>query len=218
MLKLIYVNPNPVARKQPILSHKAPHEADLPILLPGFTADIYPRGAPFYAMIARDLSHYLSCPLMLEVQETSEDDAMLTTVICHFPEIGDEYLEAFCWENMNLVAMILIQFHVKILEHILLFCAKRNAIKLVIQADAHEAAKLGAYKNFVTHTEEVLTRGSIFHQGGRKTAFTIPTGQGIQDKLARYMNQIAEDFHTTLWQEEPHSPIIRQYLKLAGFF
>lgn len=222
MLRLVYTNPNPISANQPnsfnvTSSHTiAPSQSTsspetiLASFLPHFTAKISFIDSHFYTMIARDLSHYLSCELILQIRE-SEGESEFGDVICHFPIIQDEYLEAFVWEDTILMDLILSQFHIKILEQLLIFCANHNALKLVIYANPLEVAALESYKEFIVHTDQVLT-----HQG-RKAAFVIPTNRVTYDKLIDYIEKMSAGFREMLGKDQHDNPIIRQYLKLNTF-
>ena len=131
MLRLVYVNPNPIPAPQEtlddpessaiILSQKRPfREEVIASILPHFAAEVQFTGLSSYTMQARDISHYLSCPLTLEIQESS-DESEFGNVICHFPVIQEQYLEAFLWEDDLLIHMIMMQFYLKILERLFTF-------------------------------------------------------------------------------------------------
>ena len=179
-------------------------------ILPHFTAEVCFIGAQVYTMTARDLSHYLSCELALEIREC-EDESAFGDVICRFPVIDEEYLGAFVWDDATLMALIMTQFYVKVLEQLLLFCANHNALQLVIHVNPLEASNLDVYKEFSVHREQVLT-----HQG-RKIALVIPPDRATHDKLIAFMEKITADFHKTLLKEQRDNSIIRQYLKLGMF-
>src|SRR3990167_10141396 len=109
MLKLVYVNPNLTSTPEEIpvdpessaiiLSQKTPfREEVLAGILPHFAAKTEFTGLSSYTMHVRDISHYLSCALTLEVQESSDESAF-GEVVCHFPVIQEEYLDAFLWEE-----------------------------------------------------------------------------------------------------------------------
>lgn len=223
MLKLVYTNSNPISANQSstfsainscnIINSCQPTSSPETILasfLPHFTAKTCLRDSHFYTMTARDLSHFLSCELALEIRE-SEDESEFGDVICRFPVLQDEYLEAFVWEDTTLMALILVQFHMKILEQLLVFCANHNALKLVIHVDPLEGAPLEAYKEFAVHTDQIIT-----HKG-RMTALVIPTDKATYDKLIDHIDQIITDCREMLWEDQHNNPIIQQYLKLNKF-
>jgi hypothetical protein len=216
MLKLVYANPNPIPAKQPnAFRTMKPKEKNgsceqTIALLPQFTAKLSRIESHLYRITVRDPSHYLSCDLALEIRE-SGDESAFGDVVCHFPTIQDEYLRAFVWEDATLLSIILMQFHIKILEQLLLFCANHNALKLIIHANPLEAGPLEVYQDFIVHTDQVLT------PQGRNTALVIPTDRAAHDKLIDYMEQIRTDFRDLLREDRHSNPIIHQYLKLEKF-
>jgi hypothetical protein len=218
MLKLVYVNPNPIPapRKIPVdpessaivLSQKRSfREEVIASILPHFTTESRFTGLSSYIMQARDVSHYLSCPLTLEIQESS-DESEFGDVICHFPVIQEKYLEAFLWEDKLLINMIMTQFYLKILERLFAFCANHNALKLIIHANAHEAKKMEIYKAFAVHMDEMVS----YH--GRTKILHIPTTTAIYDKLIQCMARVATSFRAML---EVDDSVIRHYAKLRDF-
>jgi hypothetical protein len=218
MLKLVYVNPNPIPTPQEIpddpessaitLSQKRPfREEVIASILPHFTVETRFTGLASYIMQARDISHYLSCPLTLEIQESS-DESEFGDVICHFPVIQEQYLEAFLWEDKLLINMIMTQFYLKILERLFAFCANHNALKLVIRANAHEAKKIDIYKSFTVHTDEMVSHH------GRTKILHIPTTTATYDKLIQCMAEVAKNFCEMLEEDDP---VVRQYAKLRDF-
>lgn len=218
MLKLVYVNPNPISTKQsnafktmnPSEKIGSDEETTVANFLPHFTAKLFRIDSYLYRITACDPSHYLSCDLELEIQE-EEDESAFGDVICRFPTMQDEYLKAFVWEDTILISFILSQFHIKILEQLLVFCVNHNALKLIIHANPFEAGPLEDYQNFIVHTDQVLT------PQGRKTVLFIPTDRTAHEKLADYMAQIGTAFRDVLWEEQQANPIVRQYLKLNKF-
>lgn len=220
MLKLVYVNPNPIPASAPQEIENDPNSiAQIPLkkrsfreeviagILPHFEANIRLMGLSSYTMIARDVSHYLSCVLPLEVQ-VSDDELECGEVVCHFPVIQEQYLEAFVWEDELLVNVIRMQFYLKILEQLCIFCSNHNALKLIIHANAHEAKKLSVYEKFAVHTEEIIS-----HHGRTKT-LAIQVNTDTYSRLIDDMAKAADDFHEIL---EDNDPVIQQYAKLTTF-
>lgn len=176
-------------------------------ILPHFVAKAQLMRLSSYTMIARDVSHYLSCTFTLEIQ-TSDDESAFGDVICHFPVIQEEYLAALVWEDELLVNMIMIQFYLKILERLFVFCANHNALRLVIHANAREATKLIIYEKFAVKTEETVT-----HHGRTKT-LVIRADTDTYSQLIEDMAQIGDDFRQML---EDDDPVVQQYAKLSAY-
>lgn len=159
-------------------------------------------------MVACDLSHYLSCELPLEIR-TSFDESDFGDVVCHFPIIQEQYLEALVWGDERLLDMIMIKFQLRILEQLFVLCANHNALKLVIHIDPLEVAQVSIYERFITYTDQVLTAQ------GRKAALVIPTDRTSFERLMNYMEQVNADLHHTLLQDD--NPVAQQYLKFSSF-
>jgi hypothetical protein len=220
MLKLVYVNPNPVPASdlQEIadgpnsIAEIAPQkhsfrEEVVASILPHFGTKTHLVGLSSYTMVAHDISHYLSCSLTLEVQP-SDDESEFGDVICHFPVIQEEYLEALLWEDEVLINMVMRQFYLKILERLLVFCNNHNALKLIVHANAREAKKMGIYEQFAVHTQEIISHH------GRTATLVIPMDTETQNKLIEYMAHVADAFREIL---EDDDPVVQQYAKFSAF-
>jgi hypothetical protein len=220
MLKLVYLNPNPIPEHQSI-SLDTPNsnnpemsknpsfrETILASILPLFSTEVCFTAPSSYTMAAHDFSHYLSCELPLEIR-TSFDESDFGDVVCHFPIIEEKYLEALVWEDKSLLDMIMVQFYLKILEQLFVFCLNHNALKLVIHIDPNGATNLNIYNKFVVDIDQILT-----HKG-RKEAFVIPTDLATYGKLIDYIEQVGTDFRHSMLQD--NNPIVQQYLKFASF-
>ena len=222
MLRLVYVNPNPVAEMAPFYDAPPPdripepspsihfRETILAGFLRHFTAQAV-QNTPFsYTLAARDLTHYLSCELALDIRE-SPDESEFGDVVCHFPVIDSSYLSAVLWNNDLLVEMVMLQFQLKVLEQLLTFCANHNALKLVIHMEPTEILHVSAYKEFVVHTEQILT-----HQG-KKAALVIPTDQVTYGKLLDEMEETSKNYQEVLEEVAEHDPMVQQYMKFSAF-
>ena len=220
MLKLVYVNPNPISAPDPQEIEDGPNsraetspkkrsfrEEVVASILPHFGAKAQLMGLSSYTMVARDISHYLSCALTLEIQ-ASDDESEFGNVICHFPVIQEEYLAALVWEDELLVNIIMIQFYLKILERLFVFCTNHNALKLIVHANAREAKKLVIYEKFAVKTEEIISHH------GRTATLVIPTNTETQDKLLDDMAQIVDAFREILEEDDP---VVQQYAKFSAF-
>ncbi len=158
-------------------------------------------------MTLQDPSHYLACALILEVEESNQE-YQGKTVICHFPTLSDEELRDFVEEDEALCDMIMVQFQMKILEQLLLFCASHYASTLVIFADDAQADDLGVYQDFLTYEDQPLT------SKGEKTEMVIPADRETFDAWIDFMDDINRKFQQSLWRDQGSNPIIRQYLKM----
>lgn len=147
MLYLVPKNPHPSSLNTP---KKASQETDSNSARPSFSAEIRVKGPCLYEMALQDPSHYLACDLILEVEKSNQEHEGIS-VICHFPTLSDKELNDFVEEDEALCDMFMVQFQMKILEQLLLFCATYHASTLVIFADDAQADDLGVYQDFLTY-------------------------------------------------------------------
>jgi len=201
-LELVVSNSNPL--QEPSSSQTTRSNSHVN---PSFTAEVHVRGPNLYSLLARDPSHYLECELILETEAKEADSFEAVAVICHFPNISDEKLQDLIWLDDTLYGIIMIQFQIKLLEQLLLFCATHYASKLIIFADDVQADALGVYQDFLTYKDQTL----IYK--GEKTEMVIPADRATFDAWIDFMEKITIDFRQTLWREQRSNPIIRQYLK-----
>lgn len=174
----------------------------------GFSAQIRKRGGSLYTLVARDPAHHLECSIDLEVQENPKG-LKPPSVICRFPDMPAEGLYKIVGEDETLLGMVLIQFQLKVLESILLFCAEHLAIKLLVYTTyiTEEDHVLGVYSNLATREDVVHT------QDGDKVQITMPAGSRTFDKLVDLMDDVRLRFTQGLWREQRTNPVIRRYLK-----
>lgn len=197
-LKLVISNSGPLLSEKPTISNSQ--------AAPCFTVDVCLRGSNLYDMVLQDSLYCLKCDLILEVEE-SLDEFSSSTVICHFPIIKGEQLKDFVEEDEILFGMFMIQFQMKILEHVLLFCASHYASKLLIFVDDAQADELEIYRDFLSHEDQTIT------SHGEKTEMVIPADRETFDQWVDFMEEVNIKFQQTLWREQKNNPIIRQYLE-----
>jgi hypothetical protein len=171
-----------------------------------FTTEVRRNGPGLYEMALQNPSHYLKCDLFLEVEDSNQDYEG-KVVICHFPNLNGQELNAFVEENETLYGALMIQFQMKILEQLFLFCANHYASTLVIFADDAQADDLGIYEDFLAYQDQTLT------SRGEKTEMAIPADKQTFDAWINFMQETTVGFHQTLWHDQKINPIIRRYLK-----
>ncbi|MGV8949302.1 MAG: hypothetical protein ACOH2E_08100 [Candidatus Paracaedibacter sp.] len=172
-----------------------------------FTAEIRRKGPGLYEMALQDPSHYLKCDLFLEVEDSNQDYEG-RVVICHFPNLAGDGLNTFVEEEETLYGALMVQFQMKILEQLFLFCATHYASTLVIFADDAQADDLGIYEDFLAYEDQTLT------SSGEKTEMVIPADRQTFEAWLDFMQKTTADFQQTLWHDQKTSPAIRQYLKM----
>jgi len=201
-LRLVVSNPSPLPAPVKLSPSIGNSDATAP-----FTAKVRLRGPWLYEMAVRDTSHYLKCNLTLEVEE-AQNEIELGRVVCHFPAILDKQLSAFVEEDETLHGMIMIQFQMKIMEQLLLFCGDYSVSHLVIYTDDEHAEELGIFQDFLIHQDQTLT------PQGEKTEMIISTDSETFDEWIDFMEEVNLKFGQELWREQRHNPVIREYLKL----
>lgn len=174
-------------------------------------ANVHLRGPYLYEMTIEDPSHYLECDLILEVEE-AHDEFESARVICHFPNISNEKLDDLVEGDETLLGMILVQFQMKILEQLLLFCATHYASKLVIFVDDAQADELEIYRDFLAYEDQTIT------PQGEKTEMIIPADREAFDQWIDFMEDVTIKFRQTLWREQKNNLAIRQYLERHSLF
>jgi hypothetical protein len=200
-LKLVVSNPTPVEATPFILAR--PTE--------GFFADV--RSVPvqdepltLFEMRIKDPSHYLECDLALEVEEGLEEDEE-GKVICHFPPIQDGHLNKLVMEDETLFGLILVQFQMRVMEQLFLFCSDQCASQLIIYMDDDQAEKFGVYESFLRRQGKVLTIN------GEQTEMVMPADQKTFDAWVDFMDKTCQNFRQTLWKDQKENPVIQFYLK-----
>ncbi|MCE3230996.1 MAG: hypothetical protein K0R76_1550 [Alphaproteobacteria bacterium] len=174
----------------------------------GFAAEIQKIGHSHYALIAHDPFHHLGYRIVLELHDNQDEEGP-KSVTCHFPDMVAEELNQFVGEDETLYALILIQFQMKILTQILLFCQDLNVLNLIIYAnDTSEGHALGIYDILVAYEDRIPTLA------GTKTQMVIPVTRKTFNKWVDHMKQANQDFRQALWEDQRCNPSIQAYLKL----
>jgi hypothetical protein len=206
MLKLVH-NAEPIISTPPIQVMTVQEE---PLDLTPFNTKVHFKGPNLYVMEVRDNSHYLKCDLTLEI-EFNRDKTEPGVVLCHFPQICDEQLNAFIWEDDTLYAVAMIQFQMRILKELLSFCINHYAHKLVIYLDDEQAEDFGIYDDFI------VVEDQIQHHDIGLTKMTIPCNAEIFGDWLDFMNDATVRLQQTLWQNQRKNPAIRHYLTSHPF-
>jgi hypothetical protein len=209
-LKLVVSNavPSPVQEKIPssesknfqILEDRSP-----------FSCDLYKKRSSQYVMVAKDPYHYLECDLTLDVVEADVSNNTSPLVVCEFSTISDEELMDFIWEDETLLGTILIQYQMRILEKLLVFCANHDAARLHLIVNEDESEKFSIYEDFVSYEATLLS------QGTRKKTMVIPIGEKTFDGWVEFMEHIHKKLIQGLWADQRTNPAIRHYLQSNPF-
>ena len=215
-LSLVVSNPNPISVTSPCQKVFPVSLATTPI--ERFSVETRNKGHHLYEMIIQDPSHYLSCTLDLEVEEYCDREEGIAdgTVICYFPPIDDSLLNTFIEMDEVLYGMIMVQFQMKVLEQLFLFCAAHYTSQLIIYMNDEQAEKFGIYDDFLSHDGKTLTLK------GEKTELVLPANYQTFDKWIDFMDKTSRGFRQSLWKDKASNFTIRSYLKwdpsLAFFY
>lgn len=199
-LRLVVSNPDPLpVQEEPLPLFASPQKTE-------FTTAVRPKGINLYEMTVEEPSHYLTCDLLLEVEE-SRDGIEEGAVICHFPVIDDEHFNEFVGEDETLYGMLMVQFHMKVMEQLLLFCGNHAVERLVIFVDDTQADSLGIYQDFLVYEGQAPTLC------GEKTEMHVLTHTEIYDHWIDFMEETTLKLEQGLWREQRFNPFIRAYLR-----
>jgi hypothetical protein len=197
-LKLVISNP-PLAQEHRPLFKPAVSKSE-------FAVGIEKKSFDLYEMTLLDPPHDLECELTLEI-EGNLGQAASRNVICHFPAILMQEGNKLMREEELLYGLVMVQFQMKILEQLLLFCTKHNASHLVIYMDDDQVEGFGIYQDFLVHQDPTLTKN------GEQTEMIIPANKETIDDWMNFMAATTLSFEQELWREQRSNAVIRQYLK-----
>lgn len=193
-LKLVVSNPDRL-QETPVSSQPTPSSLD-------FIFKTKKIGQQVYEMTIQDPFHELECGLILDIERREGE----TIVVCHFPTFLDKSHKILD-EDETLYGIIVVQFQMKVLEQLFLFCANHNASHLIIYMDDTQAEGFGIYQDFLVYCDETLTGN------GEQTEMVIPSDQKTFDKWRTFMNKTNLGFEQDLWRKQRTNPVIRRYLK-----
>jgi len=167
-----------------------------------------------YIFRARDLDHNLTCEMSLELtdgfafsrDDISEEKYLVPSMTCNFPSIDvSRFNEKVCWDEY-LQGTIMVQFQLKILEQLLLFCEEKDVAQLFLTTNNVNYDDLEIYRHFAVTEEQVIAAGED------QTKIVIPTDLESYDEVIEFMDKVDEDFRQTLWRNQKANPTFREYL------
>jgi len=191
-LKLIISNPDPVQEKTPQSA----------LGNTGFMIGVRNIDPSAYEIKIQDPFHDLRCDLLLDIKKRRGK----TAVICYFPDIFDDS-NKFLEEDETLYGTIMVQFQLKILEQLFLFCSTHKAFQLIICMDDASAEGFEIYHHFLTQQSQNLMTD------GEQIKMVFPVNAKALDGLRDFMKENTLQFEQGLWREQGSNPAIRHYLK-----
>jgi len=161
-----------------------------------------------------DLHHDLSCEMILELksnfvpsEKKGEKDHFVLVLTGGFPDIDIQRLQRKVpWDDYLHVALV-IRFHLKILEQLLLFCKERDVTNLFLRFGEDNLDYMEVFRHFYSFEAQVLT------PKGEQTEIVIPTNSETYNELFNFMGRLGHDFRQNLWRDQKINPAYRQYLK-----
>ncbi|MGV8948804.1 MAG: hypothetical protein ACOH2E_05505 [Candidatus Paracaedibacter sp.] len=193
-LKLVVSNPDPV--------QEAPAVSQRVLSTKNFAAKVKKKGVNLYELNIRDPFHELGCDLILEIEKSMGK----TVAVCHFPMILNKS-NRFLNEDEELYGTIMLQFQLKVLEQLFMFCINHAASPLTIYMDDDQAEGFEIFDDFLSQKDETLT------ENGEKTEMVIPTDRESFDKWVTYVAEMNLKLEQDLWREQRTNSSIRHYLK-----
>jgi hypothetical protein len=167
-----------------------------------------------YDFHAKDFDHELSCKITLERKEifaySGHEDKnldLVPAIACDFPPIDNHKGQEKVFGNAYLRAMTVIQFQLKVLEQLLLFCEDKEAAYLILSFNESNFDNIEIYQRFVVSQEEFIT------ERGKQTELLILTNIKIYDEVTDFMDKVDKQFHQVLWREQRFNQAFRSYLK-----
>ena len=135
----------------------APVYKSAPVKSSTFTAEVRKRSPYDFTMIAHDPFHYLRCELPLKFEETEE----ALSLICQFPTIGDDQLVDFIDDDESLLGIVLVSFHMHILQNLFLFSAAHQVKNIIVKTTKEQFKGLGIHEELIRHVDKIPTKKGI---------------------------------------------------------
>lgn len=155
-----------------------------------------------YEINIQEPLHDLKCNLILDIGETYNE--IITS--CHFPVMlnkTNQILE----QDEELYGIIEIQFQMKVLEQLFLFCARHNSSLLIIYMDDAQAEGFEIYHDFIAHCNDVRTNYSD------KEKMLIHTDRATFTKLINFMSDMNLHLEQEMWRGQRDNPFVKHHLK-----
>lgn len=179
-----------------------------------FLADFQPFSEKLYVFRARDFDHQLTCEMTLELKEAmtsslgegDEEECLMPIVTCNFPRIDTHrFNEKVCWDEF-LQGMLMIQFQLKVLEQLFLFCEEKGVVNLMLTFNETNLDYLEIFQRFIISEEEMSLGGDEL------TVVGIPTHVENYDAVVDFMDDLDKNLYQTMWRDQKINPTFRNYL------
>ena len=210
MLKLVHNAPQTLQG----INHNDEHSL-LNKLSPATLLSHYQEISPnLYVFRFHDTHHDLGCEITLEMksnftlsEETGEEGYFVPVLTGEFPNIDIQRLQRKVPWDDYLHVVLVIRFHLKILEQFLLFCKEKNVINLFLSFEEANLDYMEVFRRFFIFEAQLLT------PRGEQTEIVIPINGETYGELLNFMIRLSHDFHQNLWRDQKTNPAYRHYLK-----
>jgi|GEM_PF-3391061 len=161
-----------------------------------------------------DTHHELACEITSELKnhftfsEKPGGEGYLVAVLKgEFPNIDVQRLQRKVPWDDYLHVILVMRFHLKILEQFLLFCKERNVANLALIFGEINLDYMEVFRRFFIAEAQVQT------SRGEQREITISANGETYGELLKFINQLGHDFRQNLWRHQKTNPAYRHYLK-----
>jgi hypothetical protein len=137
---------------------------------------------------------------------SEEEEYLVRILTCNFPSIDVSRFNEKVGVDEYLQGILMVQFQLKILEHLFLFCEEKEAVNLILTFNETDLDYLEIYRGFFIFEEEVITAR------GMQTKIIIPTEAKTYDDVIDFIDDVDTDLRQTLWHGQKFNPVFRKYL------
>lgn len=160
--------------------------------LSSFLVDFQEFSPNLHVMRAKDLNHELTLEMILERKEsfayskgeTEEEGYLAPIIACALPRIDVQKFNEKACQDECLQEILMIQFQLKVLEQLFLFCEEKAAVNLILTMSDSNLDYLEMYRDFFISEEQVITAR------GEHTEVVIPTDMETYNKVIDFMDQV----------------------------
>ena len=214
MLKLIVNNTHPIYGSVLSKDLEAKQTPTLSLPLNTFLVDIREFSQNLYIFRAQDFTQDLTCEMTLELSEgfvilqedEGEEESLAPLMTGNFPSIDISRFNEKVYFDEYLHGILMVQFQLKILEKLFLFCEEKDAVNLTLTFNEKDLDYLEIYRRFSVPEEEFVTSRGV------QTKIVIQTDVETYDDVIDFMDDVDTDLRQTLWHGQKSNPAFRKYL------
>ena len=148
-------------------------------------SSVVPTMDNLFSFQALDTRYHLKCNILLDIQEIyisherggNQRDSLSPIAVCTFPEIDEKMLIEKSFGNEYILEVLRTQFHLNILESLLLLCEDVNASGLMINISPHNPNPIEIYQNLI------VSQNQVFTENGEQTQVLVSIDVDTYDQL-----------------------------------